>query len=228
MTHVSTFTSIRTFPRARLVTPLLKAHMSITGTPDPGADGRDYRAHFVHALSRTSQPEHHLHARRHAASQPAIDCDVTPEGTFMSATYNPQAAADQARTAYRNMTAQLGHLGLDTAIPEKVLAQKTVAQTREAYDRSKDAFDASVTTFERSFDAAGQGATAFNRKIVDIARRNVDTSFDLAKSLAGAKNLTDIVELQAAYWRKQFDALTAQAEEVCTLSTKVTADAPRQ
>jgi hypothetical protein len=26
--------------------------------------------------------------------------------------------------------------------------------------------------------------------------------------------------LQAAYWRKQFDALTAQAEEVRTLSTK--------
>ena len=144
----------------------------------------------------------------------------------MDATYNPQAAADQARTAYRDMTAQLGHLGLDTAIPESVraLAEKTVAQTREAYDRSKDAFDASVTTFERSFDAAGQGATAFNRKIVDIARRNVDTSFDLAKSLAGSKNLSEMVELQATYWRKQFGLLADQAEEVRALSTKVTAD----
>ena len=82
-----------------------------------------------------------------------------------------------------------------------------------------------MTTFEKSFDAAGQGAAAFNRKIVDIARRNVDASFDLAKSLAGAKNLTDVVELQAAFWRKQFDALTVQAEEVRALSTKVTADA---
>jgi hypothetical protein len=34
-----------------------------------------------------------------------------------------------------------------------------------------------------------------------------------------------MVELQAGYWRKQFDALTAQAEEVRALSTKVTADA---
>ena len=33
-----------------------------------------------------------------------------------------------------------------------------------------------------------------------------------------------MVELQAAYWRKQFDTLTAQAEEVRVLSTKVTAD----
>jgi len=42
--------------------------------------------------------------------------------------------------------------------------------------------------------------------------------------LAGAKNLAEIVELQAAYWPKQFSALTSQAEEVHALSTKVTAD----
>ena len=51
--------------------------------------------------------------------------------------------------------------------------------------------------------------------------------FDLAKSLAGAKNLSEIVELQTAHWQKQFDALTAQAEEVRVLSTKVTAEPMR-
>ena len=148
----------------------------------------------------------------------------------MTVTSNPQAATDQARNAYRNVTAQLGLLGLDPAIPEGVrdLAEKTVARTREktreAYDRSMDAFDASVAAFERSFDAAGQGAAAFNRKIIDIARRNVNSSFDLATSLAGAKDLYDVVKLQAAHWRKQVEALTAQAEEVRALSTKVTAD----
>jgi phasin len=144
----------------------------------------------------------------------------------MAATFNPQAAADQARNAYRNVTAQLGLLALDTAIPEAVgaLAEKTVDQTREAYDRSKDALEASITTFERSFDAAGWGAAAFNRKIIDIAQRNVNSGFDLANSLAGAKNLAEMMELQGAYWRKQFGALAAQAEEVRALSTKVTAD----
>ena len=139
---------------------------------------------------------------------------------------NPQATAEQAGENYRDVTTKLGHLGLDTSVPEAVraMAEKTVAQTREVYDSSKDALDASIATFERTFGAAGQGAAAFNRKIVDIAKRNVNSVFDLAKSLAGAKKLTDIVELQAAYWRKQFDVLTAQAEEVRTLSTKVTAD----
>jgi phasin len=147
----------------------------------------------------------------------------------MTATYNPQAAADQTGAAYRKMTDQLGRLGLDAAVPEGVraLAEKTVAQSREASDRTLDAFDASLATFEKSFEAAGQGAAAFNRKMVDIARRNVDVSFDLATSLAGAKNLADIVELQAAFWRKQFGVLAAQAEEVRVLSTKVTADIAR-
>ncbi len=144
----------------------------------------------------------------------------------MTATYIPPAAADQARKTYREMTDQLGKLGLDTAIPEAVrsMAEKSVDQTREAFDHSTDAFDASVASFERSFDAAGQGAVAFNRKIADIARRNVSSSFDLAKSLAGAKNLADMVEVQASFWRKQFEILTAQAEEVRALSTKVAAD----
>jgi hypothetical protein len=34
-----------------------------------------------------------------------------------------------------------------------------------------------------------------------------------------------MLELQAAFWRKQLGEVTAQAEEVRTLSTRVTADA---
>ena len=145
----------------------------------------------------------------------------------MNATSNPQTAAEQGRKSYRDVTTQLGQLGLDAAVPESVraIAEKAVDQTREVYDRSKDALDASVATLERTFDAAGQGAVAFNRKIIDIAQRNVNSGFDLAKSLAGAKNLSDIAEVQAAYWRKMFGTLTSQAEEVRALSTKVTAAA---
>jgi hypothetical protein len=50
----------------------------------------------------------------------------------------------------------------------------------------------------------------------------------LATSLASAKNLADVVELQSAFWRKQFSVLTSQAEEVHALSTKVAANAAEQ
>ena len=138
----------------------------------------------------------------------------------MSATSNPQTAAEQARKNY-NVTTP------DTAVPEAVrtMAEKTVTRTREVYDRSKDALEASVTALERTFDAAGQGAVAFNRKIIEIAQRNVNSGFDLAKSLAGAKNLSEMVELQATYWQKLLNTFTSQAEEVRALSTKVAAAA---
>jgi phasin len=139
---------------------------------------------------------------------------------MMNATSNPQTA-EQARKNYWNMTTP------DTAVPEAVraMAEKAVDQTRKVYDHSKDALDASVATLERTFDAAGQGAVAFNRKIIDIAQRNVNSGFDLAKSLAGAKNLSEIMELQAAYWQKLLGTLTSQAEEVRALSTKMAAAA---
>src|SRR4029077_1090739 len=96
---------------------------------------------------------------------------------------------------------------------------------REAYERSKDVLETVLGSWERAFDAAGQGAVAVNRKVVNIAQRNINSGFDLAKSLAGAKNLAEWLELQTAYWRKQLAALTAQAEEVRSLSIKVAADA---
>jgi phasin len=147
--------------------------------------------------------------------------DVASRGTMMNATSNPQAAAEQSRKNYRDVTTP------DAAVPEtvRVMVEKAVDHSREVYDRSKDALDASVTTLERTFDAAGQGAVAMNRKIIDIAQRNVNSGFDLAKSLAGAKNLSEIVELQAAYWPKLLGALTSQAEEVRALSTKLVAAA---
>jgi hypothetical protein len=131
---------------------------------------------------------------------------------MMNATSNPQTASEQGRKNYRDVTTA------DAALPESVraMAERAVDQSREVYDRSKVALDASV---------AGQGAVAFNRKIIDIAQRNVNSGFDLAKSLAGAKNLSEMVQLQAAYWQKLLGALTSQAEEVRALSTKLVAAA---
>ena len=144
----------------------------------------------------------------------------------MSDNYSPQAAAEQARDAFRKAAKEFETLKLDTTVPESVraLAEKTVNQSREAYERGKDALEEAVDALERSFDAAGQGAAAFNRKLIDIAQRNLNSGFDLAKSVAGAKNLAEIVELQSAFLRHQFDVFASQAGEIRALSTKIAAD----
>ena len=122
----------------------------------------------------------------------------------------------------RKTAAQFEILAREAEVPKAMrdLVERNIAQMRETYERSKDA---SKTQCRAGRDLLMRPvrAVTLNRKIIDIAQRNINSSFDLAKKLAGAKNLAEAVEMQSAYWRNQLDTLAAQAEEVCTLSTKV-------
>jgi phasin len=140
----------------------------------------------------------------------------------MNESMNPKAAAEKVRETSRKIAAQFEELTQDTPESMRAFAEKSVAQTREMYERSKEALESVRKSWERSFDAASQGAVALNRKVIDIAQRNINSSFDLAKGLAGAKNLAEAMELHGAYWRKQLDALATQGEEMRALSTKIT------
>ena len=144
----------------------------------------------------------------------------------MNESSNSKASAEKTRDTYRKTAAQFEELVHDTQLPEamRALAEKNIAQLRELYERSKDAFEAVMESWERTFDAAGQGAVALNRKVIDITQRNINSGFDLATSLAGAKNLAEAMELQTTYWRKQVGELASQAGGMRTLTTKVTAD----
>ena len=137
-----------------------------------------------------------------------------------------KAAADKARAAYRQTAEEFEQFAKDGQMPEavRVFAEKNIAQSREFYDRSKDAFDKILESWEKTFDAAGQGAVALNRKLVDITQRNINSSFEFAKSLIGAKTMTEMMALHSTYWQKQLGTLRAQADEVRELSTRVSAD----
>ena len=138
----------------------------------------------------------------------------------MNIALNPETTADKSCETYRKTTRPLESATLSAAR----VAETSVAQSVEAYERSKNALDAAVDIMARSYDALGQGAAALNHKIIEIAQQNVSSGFDLAKGLATATTLAEVLELRAAYWRKQFSALAAQAEEVRALSTKMAAE----
>jgi hypothetical protein len=153
---------------------------------------------------------------------------------------HPKAVADKMRGTHRRaspniatgqrdtrpMAAAQSEQFRDVQVPGSMreLVERNVAQTREFYERSKNALQSALEIWGKSFGAAGQGAVAVNRKVMDIADRNINSSFDLAESLAGARNLPEALELQAAYWRKLFGELQTQAEEVRALATKGAAD----
>lgn len=147
--------------------------------------------------------------------------ELNGNGVQEAAKETVEAAAEAFKAA--EASANEAFAGLDVAVPEAVrtVAEKTVKQSREAYENAKDAMEEAVEVLEKSIDQAGQGAAAINRKVIDMTQTNLNTGFDLAKDIAGAKNVAEIMELQNAFVRKQFEVLTAQAEEIRSLSTQI-------
>ena len=137
-----------------------------------------------------------------------------------------KAVAEGAR-AVRKSAARFEPFAYDAQMPEsmRALAEKSVAQTREFYVHSLEAVLASWESFVVS---AGQGTVALNRRAIDLARRNINNGFGLAERLAGAKSLTEAMELQTTYWRKQVGDLASQAGEMRALTTRVSADEQRR
>ena len=137
---------------------------------------------------------------------------VVTEATHVPLRTAPEKAIEQARDTDRSIAARFEAFrdsqvqGTINAIPERSLAQ-----TREAYERSKHTLQAVLASWERSFGAAGQGAIALNRKVIEVADRNVNNAFDLAANLAAAKNFADVMASHATYWRKQFGNLSARS-----------------
>jgi hypothetical protein len=67
---------------------------------------------------------------------------------------------------------------------------------------------------ESFFDATQERAATINRKVIHAAQKNLELGFDFVGSLSRARTFSEVIESQATYSRKQFDALTAQADEI--------------
>ena len=126
---------------------------------------------------------------------------VTPKVVVQSRSA-AKLRTDGASDTRRRMAAQFEEFRAQVPDTMRALAERNVAQTREVYERSKLALQSVLESWQKSFGAVGQGAVAINRKIIDIAERNIDSSFGLATGLCRAKNVGEVMELQAAYWRK--------------------------
>ena len=143
----------------------------------------------------------------------------------------PTIAVWELGDAHRGIAAQFEKFG-ETQVPDgmRELAERSVAQTREVYEHSKNTLQSVLESWRNSFGTAGQGVTALNQKIIELAERNIDTNFDLAMNLCRAKNLAEVMELQTAYWQKQFGELKTLTDEVRRRSakTRVGAGVPRR
>jgi phasin len=103
-------------------------------------------------------------------------------------------------------------------------AEKGVAQARDTYAKLKTAAEEATDMVEDTYESARQGAFTLSLKALEAAKTNTDASFALARDLFGARTFAEVIELQTAYARKQFDAVAGQVKEFQELTQKYVAD----
>lgn len=100
-------------------------------------------------------------------------------------------------------------------------AEKSVSTARDTYEKMKSAADDATGLVEETLETAREGAFAIGVKTLDAAKTNTDASFALARDMFAAKSLSEVIELQSTFARKQFDVFTAQFKEFQALSEKL-------
>lgn len=100
-------------------------------------------------------------------------------------------------------------------------AEKGIVQAREAYSKIKSAAEDTTDMVEDTYETAREGAFAFGSKAIDAAKVHSDASYAFAKDLFGTKTLAEMIELQTAFARQQFDTVSAQFKDFQELSQKL-------
>jgi phasin len=101
------------------------------------------------------------------------------------------------------------------------LAEKSVAQAKEAYDKVKAAAEEATDALEDTYTTAAKGASDYNLKVIEAARANTNAAFDFAREMLDVKTFSEAVELSTAHARKQFEQLSEQTKELAALAHKV-------
>ena len=104
----------------------------------------------------------------------------------------------------------------NTAFKDAV--EKSLAAVSEANGYSKKNMEALVA----SVTAASKGAEALGAQAMAFSKSSLETQVAAAKSLAGAKSLQEVIELQTTYAKSALEAYVAELSRMSeTVSTSV-------
>jgi len=101
------------------------------------------------------------------------------------------------------------------------MAEKGVAQAKEGYEKLKTAAENATELLEDTYATASKGYSDYGLKLIETARANSNSAFDLFGEVLSAKSAAEVVELYSTYVRTQFDTVSAQAKELADHAQKV-------
>jgi phasin len=107
----------------------------------------------------------------------------------------------------------------------RAFAEKSVEQARQAFDGFISAARHTVSTFEGQAENARKGARDVTEKAMTFAEQNIASSFEFAQQVLRAKDIQEVLKLQADYIKQQMQVYGAQAKELGESTTRAAKDA---
>jgi hypothetical protein len=112
-------------------------------------------------------------------------------------------------------------------IPQELrqLAEENVERARRLYLQFMDGVGQAMTTWSSaSSDMVAPGFREVQERAVKLANENADAAFSLAKDVAQAKDLHELIDLQTRYVQSQMKWYAEQTQEFGRLMAKSLSD----
>ncbi|RWX77331.1 phasin [Neorhizobium lilium] len=94
------------------------------------------------------------------------------------------------------------------------LAEKGASQTHEAYIKMKAAAEEATKTAESTMQSAQAGSMELGIQTIEALRTTADMSLLHMEALMGVKSVSELVELQTSFLRRQAEMTVAQAKAI--------------
>ena len=126
---------------------------------------------------------------------------------------DPKIVADPKPAKAKAAPAHAADLDLPATIRE--IAEKSVTQAKDTYDKIKSAAEETTDLIEDTYVTASKGLLGLQHQGAGSdAGVNVNASFDFARAVLQVKTLSQVVEVTSSHLRKQFETAIDQSREL--------------
>ena len=115
--------------------------------------------------------------------------------------------------------------GFEIPTEMRNMAEQSVVQARQAFDGFMTAATQAMAKWTEQTAVAQAGARDAGERIMGFAEKNMTTSFEFAQRVVRAKDVEEMMRIQADFVRSQMDVLKNQAEEIGQTVTQAAKDA---
>ena len=106
----------------------------------------------------------------------------------------------------------------------RAFAEKGVEQSKEAYDKMKTGAETTQKALEETLEAARTTSSEMSLKSIAALRAGSESSLSHMEALVNVKSLSEMIELQTAFLRKQVETSVDQAKAWQSSVRKVAED----